>query len=193
MDNKAMRQKICDVGYKLWLLGFCPSNGGNIVVKVAEDEYLATPTRVSKGDMTPDMILKINGKLEVLESCAPYGLTSEIKIHVRAMEVRAQYGAAATIHCHAPFLQLYSTLGLDFLEQEGEFIGPKKIPIAPYAAPGSWDLADTIVEPMKNSPFCILGNHGPLTSGKTLDEAYMLMEAIEHTAKVSYYMHLYKK
>jgi L-fuculose-phosphate aldolase len=174
-------------------LGFCPSNGGNIVVKVSDDEYLATPTRVSKGDMTPDMILKINGNLDVLECNAPYGLTSEIKIHVRAMELRAQHGAAATIHCHAPFLQLYSTLGLDSLVQEGEFIGPNKIPITPYAAPGSWDLADTINAAMKISPFCILGNHGPLTVGKTLDEAYMMMEAIEHTAKVSYYAHLYHK
>ena len=197
MDYSMMRQKICDIGYKLWLRGFCPSNAGNICVKVGDDEYLATPTMTNKGAMTPDMIFKVNGKLEILEECAPYALTSEIRLHIRALEIRSKDGATASIHTHSPFCQLYSILGTPSmkLEQEemDELIGPRQIPITPYAKFGTWELADTINEPMRDIPFVILGHHGPLTVGKDLDEAFMLMEAIEHSAKISYLLQLYKK
>ena len=82
---------------------------------------------------------------------------------------------------------------LDALKREGEFVGAERIPITPYAEPGSWDLADTIVEYLNENPFCIMANHGPITVGRTLDEALMLMESIEHTAKVSYLLRLYNK
>jgi len=186
---------ICNVGHKLWLLGFCPSNAGNICVRVGDDEYLATPTMTSKGDMTPEMIFKVNGKLEILEGFAPYELTSEIRLHLRALEIRRKDGATASIHTHSPFCQLYSFLDIPSMDfkQEGELIGLRQITIAPYARYGTWELADTINEPLKDKPFVILGSHGPLTVGKDLDEALMLMEAIEHSAKLSYLAHLYSK
>ena len=188
-----VRQQICDFGKRLWQLGFSPSNAGNIVVKIADDEYLATPTQVSKGHMTPDMILKINSNLDILESMAPYKLTSEIKVHMRGMKTREKFGAAATIHAHPPFCQVFSLINEPFMEIEGEFIGMKSVPIAPFAKPGSRELADSIIPAMEKGPCVIMQSHGPLTVGKTLDEAFMLMEMLEHSAKVAYLLRQIKK
>jgi len=188
-----MRQQICDVGNRLWQLGFTPSNAGNICVKVGDDEYLATPTGVSKGFMTPDMILKINGNLDVLESMEPYKLTTEIKIHVRALQIREKHGAMATIHTHAPYSQVFSLINEPFMEMEGEFVGPKSVPIAPFAKPGSWELAESIVPAMEQGPVVILGSHGLLTVGATLDAAFMLTEIVEHSAQVAILLRQVKK
>ena len=191
--SKIVREQICYVGSKLWQLGFTPFNAGNICVKIADDEYLATPTGVSKGDMTPDMILKINGDLEVLESMEPYKLTSEIKIHIRALQVREKFGAMATIHTHSPYCQVFSLINEPFMELEGEFVGPKNVPIAPYEKPGSWELAESIVPAMEEGPFVIMGGHGGLTVGSSLDQAFAFTEMIEHSAKVAFLLRQIQK
>jgi L-fuculose-phosphate aldolase len=191
--SKFMRQQICDAGNRLWQFGFTPSNAGNICVKVGDDEYLATPTRVSKGSMTPDMIVKINGNLEVLESNEPYKLTSEIKVHMRALQVREKFGATATVHIHSPYCQVFSLINEPFMDLEGEFIGIKSVPITPFEKPGSWELAESIVPAMEKGPCVIMGSHGTLTVGATLDQAVMLAEMVEHSAKVAFLLRQIKK
>jgi len=188
-----VRKQICEIGNKLWQLGFTPSNAGNICVKIGEDEYLATPTGVSKGSMTPDMILKINSNFEVLESMEPYKLTTEIKIHMKALIIREQYGATATIHTHAPYSQVFSLIDEPFMEMEGEFVGPKNVPVAPFEKPGSDELADSIVSAIEKGPCVLLGCHGLLTVGATLQQAFMLTEMVEHSAKVAFLLRQIKK
>ncbi len=188
-----IKQHICETGYKLWQSGFTPSNAGNICVKIGDDEYLATPTRVSKSALTPEMILKINSNLEVLESREPYKLTSEIKVHIRALQTREKFGAIASVHTHAPYCQIYSMLNVPFIEQKGEFIGFKSVPVAPFEKPGTWELAESVVPALKEGPCVIMGGHGPVTVGTDLDEAFMLMEMLEHSAKVAYLLHQYNK
>ena len=191
--SKLVREQICDAGNRLWRQGFTPSNAGNICVKVGDDEYLATPTQVSKGNMTPDMMVKINSELEVLEKMAPYELTSEIKIHMRALAVRAKFGATATVHIHSPYCQVFSLVDEPFMEIEGEFVGFKSVPITPFAKPGSWELADSISQAMENSPCVIMGGHGTLTVGETLEQAVMLAEMVEHSAKVAFLLRQIRK
>ena len=55
-----IKKEICEVGHKLWAKGFVAANDGNISVKISENEYYCTPTGVSKGDLTPDMIIKVD-------------------------------------------------------------------------------------------------------------------------------------
>ena len=194
MDSiKIMREQICEIGRRLWELGFTPFNAGNICVKVGEDEFLATPTQVSKGNMTPDMILLINSKFEVLESMEPNKLTSEIKIHIKALQIREDKGATATIHTHSPYCQVFSLIKEPFMDIEGEFVGPKSVPIAPFAKPGSTELADSIVPAMKEGPFVIMEGHGALTVGNSLEQAFSLTEMIEHSAKVAYLLRMLQK
>ena len=61
-----IKKEICEVGHIMYELGFVAANDGNISVKVGENEYYCTPTGVSKRDLTPDMIIKVdkNGRKE---------------------------------------------------------------------------------------------------------------------------------
>ena len=62
MDEYKIKELICDIGKRVYRNGFVAANDGNITVKLSEDEYLTTPTGISKGYLTPEMIVKVNEK-----------------------------------------------------------------------------------------------------------------------------------
>ena len=58
----AIKVQMCEIGKRIYDRGMVASNDGNISVKVGADEFLCTPTGVSKGFMTPEYICKVNGR-----------------------------------------------------------------------------------------------------------------------------------
>ena len=67
MSPYEIKKEICEIGRRIYMNGFVAANDGNISVKVSENEYYCTPTGVSKGFMTPDMIIKIDADGNKLE------------------------------------------------------------------------------------------------------------------------------
>ena len=57
-----IKQEMCEIGRRVYNRGMVAANDGNFSVKLSEDEYLCTPTGVSKGFMTPEYICKVNAK-----------------------------------------------------------------------------------------------------------------------------------
>ena len=104
-------QAICDVAHKLWQLGFVAANDGNISVRLPDGNFLVTPTGTSKASLTPEMIVKMNAKNEVVEPAAlpGYKPTSEFKVHLRCYEARPEVNAV--VHAHPP-----TATGLPFSE-----------------------------------------------------------------------------
>jgi L-fuculose-phosphate aldolase len=56
------------------------------------------------------------------------------------------------------------------------------IPTAPYATPGTRSLAKSIQAPIKDHNAVLLSNHGSISVGKTLEEALITLERMEHAA-----------
>ena len=83
LSYKEIRAQICDVCHKMWQLGWVAANDGNVSVKIGEDLYLATPTGISKSFITPEKLIKINGKGEVLEAL------EEMGVHFNPMEAKS--------------------------------------------------------------------------------------------------------
>ena len=67
-DNQQKRQEICDIGRRIFQSGMVAANDGNISVKLNDNEYLCTPTGVSKGYMTPECICKIDPNGNIIEA-----------------------------------------------------------------------------------------------------------------------------
>ena len=55
-----IKKQLCDIGKRIYNRNMVAANDGNFSVKVAENEYLCTPTGVSKGFMTPEFICSIS-------------------------------------------------------------------------------------------------------------------------------------
>ena len=53
MTEYEIKKQICEIGKRIYNQGMVAANDGNISVKIGENEFLCTPTGVSKGFMTP--------------------------------------------------------------------------------------------------------------------------------------------
>ena len=84
----------------MWQLGWVAANDGNVSVRIDEDTIIATPTGISKSFITPEKLVKLNMKGEVIEANEGFRPSSEIKMHIRCYEERDD--VRAVVHAHPP-------------------------------------------------------------------------------------------
>jgi L-fuculose-phosphate aldolase len=177
------KQQICTFGRKLWERGYVASNDGNLSLRVGEDVYLVTPTGISKGDLTPEMVLQINGKGELLAPSA-YRVSSEWPMHLECYRQRPDVNAVVHAHPVAATAFACARRPLD-APVLGEFLmALGEVPVAPYGRTGTGEIPKAIRPLLAGHDGILLSNHGALTLGKTLAEAYYRMESLEHTARI---------
>lgn len=185
MTDFEAKKAIIEAGKRMYLKGFVASNDGNISVKTGPNAIWATPTGVSKGYMTPDMLVKLdlNGKV-LLGRCKP---SSEIKMHLRVYHENPQ--VMAVTHAHPPVATSFAIAGLqlDRAILPEAVVNLGTVPIAPYATPGSQEVPDSIAPFCKSHNAVLLANHGALTWGKDVFEAYHRLESLEYYATVLMY------
>lgn len=189
MNEQQYKEQICDVGHKLWQLGFVAANDGNISVKLDEDTFLSTPTGVSKAILTPEMIIKVNSKGEAIESSGDYKPSSEVKMHIRCYKERPDL--RAVVHAHPPTATGFAVarIPLDQYTMPEAIIFLGSVPIAPYGTPSTDEVPESLVPFLQEHDCILLENHGAISMGVDLTTAYYKMETLEHFAKVSLVAH----
>ncbi|MEX0654199.1 MAG: class II aldolase/adducin family protein [Phycisphaeraceae bacterium] len=180
-----LKEQMCEIGRRIWLRGFCAGNEGNHSVRIDDDRYLCTPTGISKGFLTPDDIVVVNGKGEQIEDNKNgRKRTSEVLVHLAIYRQRPDI--QAVIHSHPPHAVAFCIAGMPLPEgihPEAEvFLG--KVPVAPYATPGTQELPDSIlplIGPETNT--ILMGNHGSVNFADTLTTAYYRLEILDNYCK----------
>lgn len=185
MTNEwALKKQIVEIGQRIWTRGYVASNDGNITVKLNDHELLTTPTGVSKGFMTVDMIIKCDWTGKVLSSNPGFRPSSEVKMHLDVYKERPDIGAI--VHAHPQYATSFAVAGIPLnkcvLPEAVIVMGA--VPIAPYGLPSSMEIPDRVRPFIKNSDVILLENHGALTLGADLLNAYHKMETLEHTASI---------
>lgn len=179
-EEKAARTLICEIGRRLYQRNYVAANDGNISVLLSDGTILATPTNVSKGYMDEDMLVKLDLQGNLLSP----GLrpSSEIKMHLRVYQENASI--SGIVHAHPPISTSFAIAGipLDQPISPEAIVNLGVIPIAPYATPSTAEVADSIAPFCRTHTAVLLANHGALTWGKDLMEAYFRMESLEHVA-----------
>ena len=172
MTVEQIKQEICEVGHRLYAHGFVAANDGNISVKVGENEFYCTPTGVSKGSLTPEMIIKIDAEGNKLEgSLNP---SSEIKMHLRVFRERPDVNAV--VHAHPPVATAFTVAGIPL----DRYILPEAVltigdvPTCDYATPSTMEIPDSLMPYIENHDAFMLKNHGALTVGNTLTRAFFI-------------------
>ncbi len=175
-----IKQQICDVGHRLYAKNFVAANDGNISVKISDNEFLCTPTGVSKGDLTPDMIIRIDGQGNKLEGAL--NPSSEIKMHLRVYRDRPDVNAV--VHAHPPVATAFTVAGVPL----NQYILPEAIltigtvPTCEYGTPSTMEIPDSLAPYIQEHDAFLLQNHGALTVGNTLTRAFFTMEEVEFNA-----------
>ena len=181
--EERLRADIVEIGRRLHDRGFVASNDGNISVRLDDDRLLTTPTGVSKGFMTPDMMVTTD--LTGRKLTGDRQPSSEILMHLAVYEHRPEI--KAVVHAHPPTATGFAVAGIPLdravLAEVVTTLG--SIPIADYGTPSTSELADAVREYIRAHDGVLLANHGALTVAEELFAAYYKMETVEHFARIS--------
>ena len=181
--EEQLRAEICEVGRRVYARGYVASNDGNISVRLDDTHLLATPKSVSKGFMTPDMMVitdmsgqKVSGHRDA---------STELKMHLAVYEMRPD--VEAVVHAHPPLSTGFAVAGIPLNKSSlAEIIfSLGSVPIAEYATPSTQELPDAVKRYITAHDGLLLANHGALTCGQSLMNAYFKMETMEHFAQIT--------
>ena len=182
-DLAALKADIVEVGRRLYQRGFVASNDGNITIRFADDRLLTTPKSVSKGFMTPEMMVVVDMDGRKVDGVRD--ASSELKMHLEVYRRRAD--VKAVVHAHPALATGFAVAGipLDRAVLAEVICTLGSIPIAEYATPSTEELPNAVRQYIKAHDGLLLANHGALTVGTDVYNAYYKMETIEHFAKIS--------
>ena len=170
---RRVKDQICEMGRRIYARGYTDGNGGNISVRVGEDLVLCTPTLCCKGFMTREDICLVD--MSAGQLCGYRPRTSEVKVHIAMMKAS---GLNACMHCHPPHCNAFLFAGIvppNGINPEAD-IFLSQIPIAPYATPGTDEVAARVAEAAKKSNVVFMENHGIVCGGRDVEEAEWFAE-----------------
>ena len=185
-----IKKELCEIGRRIYNDGFVAANDGNFSVKIDDNTYYVTPTGVSKGFMTPDMICKVDGQGNLKEPNGPWRPSSEFKMHLKVYQQRPDVNAV--VHAHPPIATAFAIAGisLDKLIMPEAVIFLGAVPIAQYGTPSTMEIPESLEPYLQDYDAILLANHGALSFGCDLNTAFFRMESTEFYAKLLMYARL---
>ncbi|MDH4071081.1 MAG: class II aldolase/adducin family protein [Ignavibacteria bacterium] len=175
---------LVEICHRLSDHGLVVAMDGNVSVRLPGGNILVTPSGINKGMVTRDDLVELlpDGSLRD-PATVP---TSEIGMHLRVYAMRSDVNAVC--HAHPPFATAFAVAGIPLdqpvLPEMVVHLGD--VPLAPFAIPSTKEVADSILPFVETRDAILLANHGVLTCGEDLYEAYFNMEKVEHAAAVLY-------
>ncbi len=186
MSEDEIREAIAAHGRLLFGRGFSVGSAGNISVRLP-DGFLMTPTNSCLGRLDPARISKLDREYRHVSGDKP---SKEVFMHRAFLESRLEAGAVVHLHStHATAIACLARPGEPapippltpyFVMRIG-----RVLPVVPYYRPGDAAMEPAIAAAARDARAVLLANHGPVVSGKTLDDAVFAAEELEEAAKLA--------
>ena len=174
--------ELVEICRKVYANKFVSAYDGNISVRNSANTFLITRSGICKGEVTSQDILEIDDKGKLLNGSGK--VSTENKIHLYIYSKRPEVNAV--VHCHPIYASAFAVYG----EGLTKHVLPEivlslgKVPLCEYATPSTDELFKSFEPHVNYSWALLLQNHGAVTMGKTLMDAYYKMEKLEHTSKI---------
>lgn len=184
-EEATLRNDLVRYGRLLYDRRLAHGSAGNLSVRLSDGAILVTPTNSSLGFLEADRISKVSLTGELLAGDPP---SKEAFFHLAVYEERP--AARAIVHLHSTYSVAVSCL---CHKQTDDILPPLtayhvmrvgKLPLLNYFRPGDRALAEAVRGAARSHKAMMLANHGPIVSGRTLDEAVHAYEELEETAKL---------
>ena len=179
------REQICRLGESLFNRGFTVGSSGNISVRLSDDRWLVTPTNACLGRLDPERLSVIDASGSLIDGDPP---TKESFLHLAIYDQRPSDGAVVHLHStHSVAVSLLPDVN------PNQPVPPltayyvmkvRDLILLPYYAPGDLSLANAVRAVAGKHHAVLLANHGPIISGKTVEEAVYASEELEETSKL---------
>ena len=180
---KKERKEVAHFMRRLYKHGLTTTSGGNISLRLSDDLILITPSATDKGRMKWKEvgIVNISG-----ENLTPH-LKPSIETAMHLSIYLKKKGIIAIVHAHPVFASLFTAIKAKIntrLTAEAKAILGDPL-FVKYAVMGSKALAEVAAENILKSDILLLENHGILTTGSTLLQAFDKIEVLENAAKMT--------
>lgn len=163
--------------------GWVANHDGNATLLLNENRLLATPTAYSKAEIREEDLLVIDKTGKVVSG--RHRIFSEINLHLRALELRPD--VKCVLHAHPPTATGFAVAGIEpdpCIVAEAVISLGSRIPMVPYALPGTTESSDVLNNYVPYFDAVLLQNHGVLTVGDCVEQAFLRMELVEHIANI---------
>ena len=179
------RAQLVELAASLFARGYSVGSAGNISVRLP-DGYLITPTNSCLGRLTPARLSRLDADFVHTGGDKP---SKEVFMHRAFYAARPRAGAV--VHLHSTMATAVSCLdGVDpenpippmtpyFVMRVG-----RRLPVLPYYRPGDAAMEPAIAREARTARALLLGNHGPVVSGRSLRDAVNAAEELEEAAKL---------
>jgi L-fuculose-phosphate aldolase len=177
-----VRKEIVEFGRLLYERRMVTGTSGNISGRVDGDTMVITASGRCKGALKEyDLV-----RMEIADGRVSSGgnPSMETPFHLAFYRNRTEVGGV--VHAHPLFCTLLACSGRSVrtdLTPEGlRYLG--EVAFVPYATPGSEELARNLERAMRDHEAFIMENHGAITAGRDVAEAYYRMETLEYLAEL---------
>jgi L-fuculose-phosphate aldolase len=189
-EESRLRAAICRIGALSYERNYIVGADGNFSARLQDGAILITPTGAMKGFLEPQQIAKVDMEGKPVDG-GPRA-SSEVGIHLVAYAQRPD--VRAVCHAHPPHAVALTIAGIDMqmpiIPEIITTIGG--IPTAPFGTPGTPELADSIKDLVRCADVMMMTNHGSVTLGTNILDAYKKLDMLEHTARILWLAHVVK-
>jgi len=167
---------------------YLAATDGNLSVRTKQNTIITTASRTCKANITQQDLVEVNFDFKVLKGKEKP--STELKLHRFIYQKRNDINAV--IHTHPVFATAFAISG-NALDKNifPEFVlNIGKVPLASYGSPSTDELPQSIAKYIKTSKAILLANHGMVTFGENLEEAYFITEKVDRAAEIIIYSRL---
>ena len=190
-EEARLREAMAEHGRLLFARGFSVGSAGNISARLP-DGFLMTPTNSCLGRLDPARISKLDAAYRHIGGDKP---SKEVFMHRAILDARPDAGAVVHLHStHATAIACLAAPGEPapippltpyFVMRVG-----RSLPVIRYYRPGNPEMEPAIAAAARaGARAVLLANHGPVVSGKSLDDAVYAAEELEEAARLALLLH----
>ncbi len=185
IKEKVLRAAIVAQCRALDAAGLNRGTAGNISARLGE-ALVITPTAIAYDVLRPEMlaVMPLNGEYGAWSG--PLKPSSEWRFHLDIMRARPDVGAI--VHCHPPYCTALAMLNRPILAAHymiALFGGPI-VECTKYAPYGTKELSDLAIAGLGDRHGVLLGNHGAIATGASLESAMHRAVELEALARMYY-------
>lgn len=176
---------LADVARRIYDTHMVSAFEGNLSVRIG-DHILITPSGICKGLLDPDMLVETDLYGRETHPGGRFRASSEVRLHAAIYRTRSD--VRSVCHTHSPYATAFAIrrrpLSTDQYPEVKTLYG--EIPVAAFGTPGTDEIWQDVVRLIPDYNIVLMANHGPVSVGSSIWEAFLRMESCESIARVLY-------
>ncbi len=183
MDKiQEVKAAVCEIGKKMYHSGLVAGTWGNISARIDSDYMVVTPSGMNYDSLNANDMVVVN-----MNDLTHEGVRKpSVEVPMHATLLKAYPALNAVVHTHSSYALTLATAGRSIpaiCDDQVQILGGD-IRVAPHTPPGTQEMADAILKAIDGRMGALIGQHGAVTMGRTLNEAFVAAQVLEKTSMV---------